>query len=62
MKADHVRSLRLNQLLKMALRGAKYNELYTKAMTWGVRKETAKSYLDSVAHLLRVKGKKIEMD
>ena len=61
MKADHVRSLRLNILLKMALRGAKYEELYNKAMTWGVTRPTAKSYLESVSHLMRVKGKKIEM-
>lgn len=61
MKADHIRSIRLNQLLNLALRGAKYDELFNKAMSWGVRKNTAKSYLESVAHLMRVKGKKIEV-
>ena len=61
MKADHIRSIRLNQLLNLALRGAKYDELFDKAMSWGVRKNTAKSYLESVAHLMRVKGKKIEV-
>ncbi len=58
-EAYHIRSIRLNILLKMALREKKYEELFNKAMSWGVTKQTAKSYMDSVAHLMRVKGKKI---
>lgn len=55
-----IRSIRLNQLLKMANRGVTYDELYAKCMTWGVTRPTAKSYLEAVSHLLQVRGKKID--
>lgn len=58
MKADHVRSIRLNHLLKMALAGSDEQELLEKAMTW-VTKKTARDYVESVKNLLRARGKKL---
>jgi len=61
MKADHVRSIRLNSLLKLYGNGVTdYDRLYTKCMTWGVTRQTAKSYLESLQALLQVRGKTIE--
>lgn len=57
MKADHVRSIRLNHLLKLALAGADETELTEKAMTW-VSRKTALDYIDQVKNLLRVKFNK----
>lgn len=49
-----VRSIRLNTLLKMYKRGIKdYDTLYKKCLTWGVTKQTAKGYLDSLEALIQ---------
>jgi len=56
MKADHVRSIRLNHLLKLALAGADRQELMDKALTW-VTKKTAEDYIETVTHLLKVRKK-----
>ena len=58
MNADAKRSNRLNQLLRMALNGSTSDQLYSKALTWGVTEQTAKSYIRSVEALLKTKGKR----
>ncbi len=58
MKADQVRSIRLNHLLKLALAGASESELIDKAMTW-VSRKTALDYVDQVKVLLRTRGKTV---
>ena len=54
MKADHVRSNRLNQLLRLALNGANENKLREKCIMWGVTKQTENSYIDSVINRIKV--------
>jgi len=50
------RSNRLNQLLKMYQRGIKdYDTLYKKCLTWGVTKQTAKGYLETLEALIQRK-------
>lgn len=52
------RSLRLQILTNMALRGKTYDEIYSKAMSWGITEQTAKSYMVSIlARIGRLKGK-----
>ena len=52
------RSLRLQILTNMALRGKTYDEIYSKAMSWGRTEQTAKSYMVSIlARIGTLKGK-----
>ena len=42
----------------MALRGKTYDEIYSKAMSWGRTEQTAKSYMVSIlARIGTLKGK-----
>ena len=54
MKADQVRSIRLGQLLDMALNGSNEEQLREKCMMWGVTKQTENSYVNSVINRIRI--------
>ena len=54
MKADQVRSNRLNQLLRLALNGANEIKLREKCIMWGVTKQTENSYIESVINRIKV--------
>ena len=48
MQSTITRNGRINQLFKLALKGATEEEIITKAMAMGVTRETAKGYFGSV--------------
>lgn len=54
MKADQVRSIRLRQLLQMALNGSNEEQLRQKCMMWGVTKQTEDSYLNAVINRIKI--------
>ena len=61
MNREHIKSIRLNTLLKLA-DTMTYDQLYTKCMTWGVTRPTAVGYLNSVQALMNRMGKTMNYD
>lgn len=53
MSPDHRRSIRLNSLLVMALKGATEQQLRTKCKQWGVTKSTEDDYVSNVISKVR---------
>lgn len=49
MNKESIRSQRLQILLRMAVAGKSYSEIYNKAMSWGISEPTAKSYMKSLS-------------
>ena len=54
MSPDYKRSIRLNQLLVMALKGATEDTLRKKCKSWGVVKQTEDSYIEEL--LIKVRS------
>ena len=48
MKPDYIRSIRLNVLLQMAIKGANEKKLRDKCKSWGVVIQTENSYIDEL--------------
>ena len=48
MKPDYIRSIRLNVLLQMAMKGANETILRAKCKSWGVVIQTENSYIDEL--------------
>ena len=46
------RSNRIQTLVKMALRGHNYSNIFNKAMSWGISDSTARSYMKNVSAIL----------
>ena len=53
MKADYIRSIRLNQLLVLAMNGATEQKLRQKCKKWGVVKQTEDSYIAQLFEQMR---------
>jgi len=46
------RSNRIQTLVKMALKGDHYSDIFNKAMSWGISDSTARSYMKNVSAIL----------
>lgn len=55
------RHLRIGHLTSMALRGCSYEQMYSKALSWGVTKATADSYMGAVIERIKIAKNKKEL-
>ena len=57
---DRNRSMRIQTLVKLALIGWTYPEIFNKAMSWGICSGTARDYMKSVSAICNRKGQILE--